>query len=197
MALASRQPSWQLGFADEVWWSRLHQPQLSTWCPSAQPLRLVEQAFATADPDPKALACYGLWLPDAEDLWLRFVDGRPISGVTIQFLAWCAERLAQAGTTALVLIWDQASWHRSKLVRCWIGVHNRQVKAAGEGVRIIRCELPSKAPWLNPIEAKWVHGKRRVLEPDRVLSAAELEERVYAAYGCHPEPHLTITEYVS
>jgi hypothetical protein len=23
-----------------------------------------------------------------------------------------------------------------------------------------------KSPWLNPIEPKWVHGKRKVVEPD-------------------------------
>jgi transposase len=196
MALATRQPTWQLGFADEVWWSRIARPALSSWSPTGQPLRLVEQTVPADDPHPKALACYGLWLPDAEDLWLRFVDRRPISGVTTQFLGWCADRLAQAGKTALFLIWDQASWHISKVVRQWIGMHNRQVKASGEGVRIIHFELPSKSPWLNPIEAKWLHGKRRVIEPDRVLSAHELEKRVYAAFTCQPEPHLTNAENV-
>ena len=52
------------------------------------------------------------------------------------------------------------------------------------GARIVVCPLPSKSPWLNPIEPKWVHGKRAVAEPDRLLSAAELEARVYAYYGC-------------
>lgn len=197
MELASRHPSWQLGFADEVWWSRIAQPTLSSWSPTGQPLRLIEQPVPADDPDPKALACYGLWLPEEDDLWLRFVDGRPVSGVTTQFLAWCADRLATAGKTALFLIWDRASWHLSKEVRRWIGVHNRKVKASGEGVRIIRFELPSKSPWLNPIEAKWVHGKRRVMEPERVLTAAEVEERVHAAFGSHPEPHLIMPEKVA
>lgn len=35
------------------------------------------------DPAPKALACYGLWLPGQAEMWLRFVDGRPISALTI------------------------------------------------------------------------------------------------------------------
>ena len=38
-------------------------------------------------------------------------------------------------------------------------------------------------PWLNPIEPKWVPGKRCVVEPARLLSARELENRVCAAYG--------------
>src|SRR5678815_4909910 len=82
-----------------------------------------------------------------------------------------------------LLIWDNASWHRSHAVRRWIRHHNQQVKQGGARVRIIVCHLPSKSPWLNPIEPKWVHGKRAVADPDRLLSAAELEARVYAYYG--------------
>jgi hypothetical protein len=56
------------------------------------------------------------------------------------------------------------------------------------------CRLPSKSPWLNPIEPKWVHGKRAIVEPDRLLSAQEVMERVYAYYGCVAESHLAISE---
>ena len=42
------------------------------------------------------------------------------------------------------------------------------------------CRLPSKSPWLNPIEPKWVHGKRAVSEPVRTLAGAELMQRIYA-----------------
>jgi hypothetical protein len=55
----------------------------------------------------------------------------------------------------------------------------------------VPCPLPIKSPWLNPIEPKWVHGKRKVVEPDRVLTARELAERVCAAFACPYEPHLT------
>src|SRR5437763_8112155 len=91
--LAQAHPAWLLGFEDEVWWSRLAQPTLYPWQDDEHPLRLVEQTVARDDPDPKALACYGLlarcW--DAasrrsEELWLRFVEGRPVSAVTIDFL---------------------------------------------------------------------------------------------------------------
>jgi hypothetical protein len=53
-------------------------------------VRLVEQGEPTDDPDPKALACYGvLWrqVGRAERVWGRFVDGRPLSAITEQFLA--------------------------------------------------------------------------------------------------------------
>ena len=45
-----------------------------------KPMRLVEQSLAKDDPDPKAISCYGLYLPELEETWLRFVDGRPVSG---------------------------------------------------------------------------------------------------------------------
>ncbi len=135
--LAKTHPDWTLGFGDEVWWSRVSQPRLSSWADDDQPLRVVEQTVRRRDPDPKALACYGLLVRhwDAagkrdEQLWLRFVDGRPVSGITTQFLAWCCERLTVQGKTALLLVWDNVSWHVSKTVRVWIGRHNRAVKEA-------------------------------------------------------------------
>jgi hypothetical protein len=199
IALARTHPEWALGFEDEVWWSRLAPPALHAWADPDRPLRLVAQAVAKDDPDPKALACYGLLVrwwdggpggPRHEEAWLRFVDGRPVSAVTTRFLAWCCERLAAAGKTALLLVWDNAAWHLSKEVRAWIGAHNRRVRATGRGVRLVPCPLPSKSPWLNPIEPKWIHTKRKVLEADRVLSAAELAARVCAALECPYEPHL-------
>jgi hypothetical protein len=206
--LAQRHADWLLGFEDEVWWSRLAFPALHSWAADDSPLRLVEQTVAKSPTDPaaarKAIACYGLlvrdYAPDAavpEAMWLRFVAGRPISAITTRFLAWCAERTAAHSKTALLLIWDNASWHISKEVRAWLRAHNRQVKASGQGVRILVCPLPTRSPWLNPIEPKWVHGKRAVVEPDRLLPIPELEERVCAYYRCAHFPHLTITEQVA
>jgi hypothetical protein len=180
--LAERHPDWALGFQDEVWWSRLARPAMHAWS-DAEPMRLHEVAPDTADPDPKALACYGLLRGDTGGMMLRFVEGRPVGQVTEDFLAWACERLAAEGKKALLLIWDNAAWHVSRRVRAWIRAHNRRAKAEG-GVRIIACYLPVKAPWLNAIEPKWVHGKRAIVEPDRKLMAAEVEERVCGYYGC-------------
>ena len=202
--LAARHPTWALGFQDEVWWSRLARPGLATWAEGDDRPRLVEQAVAKDDPDPKALACYGLLLradpadeQAADQMWLRFVDGRPVSAVTIDYLAWCCRKLHAAGKAALLLIWDNAPWHVSLQVRAWIRDHNRRVKQRGQGVRIIACYLPSKSPWLNAIEATWVHGKRRVVEADGLLTIDELADRVCDAYGCPHEPHLTIPDKVA
>jgi hypothetical protein len=114
--LAASHPTWVLGFQDEVWWSRLARPSLHAWVEEDDRMRLVEQAVAKDDPDPKALACYGLLLradPSEEQeatdqMWLRFVDGRPVSAVTIDYLDWCCRKLKADGKEALFLIWDNA-----------------------------------------------------------------------------------------
>jgi hypothetical protein len=178
-----------LGFQDETWWSRLAQPQLHTWAAQEQPQRLLELAKRRDDPERKALCCYGLYRPDTGGMLLRFVDGRPVSAVTVDYLEWVCGRLAGQGKKALLLVWDNASWHTSRQVRDWIKAHNRRVKGHG-GVRIVVCPLPSKAPWLNPIEPKWMHGKKAIVEPERVLTAHEVETRVCEYYGCHQEQHL-------
>ena len=170
-----------------MWWSRLAHPDLHAW--GEQPLRLVPRGAGADDPDPKALACYGLLRRDTGGMMLRFVDGRPVSHVTTAFLAWACARLAAEGKTALLLVWDNASWHVSKEVRTWVRTHNRRAGAAG-GVRIVVCQLPTRAPWLNPIEPKWVHGKRAVAEPDRKLAADEMKQRICDYYGCDLLPPL-------
>ncbi len=177
---------------------------MDAWQASDDPLRLVEQSWQKADPDAKALACYGvLWqrgpadAPIRDQMSLRFVDGRPVSGITTQFLEGCCRQLQTQGKTCWLLIWDNASWHASKLVRSWIREHNQQVKTSGKGVRILPLFLPKQSPWLNPIEPKWVHGKRAVVEPNGWLSAKQLAERICAYYHCPYEAHLSIPDKVS
>ena len=198
-ALAEQRPGWAVGYEDETWWSRTARPALHAWTDGAPP-RQVEQAAATGGPDPKALACYGLLARTGggapEEVWLRFVDGRPVSAVTTAFLEWCSARLAARGVATWVLVWDNAAWHASKEVRGWLGEHNRRAHREG-GVRLVPCFLPSKSPWLNPIEPKWVHGKRRVAEPARLLTATELEERVCAAFDCPTTDRLAIPNKVA
>jgi DDE superfamily endonuclease len=201
ITLAESRSDWAVAFEDEVWWSRVAVPGCAAWTPAEAPLRLVEAAVPKGEP--KALACYGLLVrgrpagadgaapPAPDDLWLRFVDGRPVSGITTQFLRWAADEAAARGLTTLLWIWDNASWHLSQEVRTAIRVHNQTAHRTG-GVKIVPCWLPIKSPWLNPIEPKWTHGKRRVVEPARLLTADELERRVYAALAATPTAHLTL-----
>jgi hypothetical protein len=102
---------WAIGFLDEVWWSRFALPQASAWQNNEDPVRFVEQRWQKADPDAKALACYGvLWqrgsadAPIRDQMSLRFVDGRPVSDITTQCLACCCTKLEAQGKRAWLLI---------------------------------------------------------------------------------------------
>jgi transposase len=187
--LAALHPNWVLGYQDETWWSRLALPALHAWAAEDEPLRLVERATPKGDTDPKALSCYGLLRADTGGMMLRFVTGRPVGQVTEDYLGWVCERLRAEGKKALLLVWDNAAWHVSKRVRAWIKAHNRKAKEHG-GVRIVACHLPVKAPWLNAIEPKWAHGKQAIVEPDRLLSATEVQDRVCSHYHCESRPPL-------
>lgn len=177
-----------LGYLDEVWWSRFQQPNLNAWT-DGKPLRLVHKQREKDDPEPKAISCYGLLRTDVDEILLRFVDGRPVSAVTIEYLQWVCQCLAANGKKVLALVWDNASWHNSQLVRNWLREHNKKVKLEG-GVRIIKCFLPVKSPWLNPIEPRWLHAKRAIVEPSRTLSAQELIARICKYYGVEHLDHL-------
>ncbi len=113
IALAQRM-GWAVGYLDEVWWSRVAQPAMSAWSEVKQPLRLVELQVSKDDPDPKALSCYGMLDASSGQIRLRFVDGRPVSQVTTDFLEWLCQQVAAQGQRTLVLIWDNASWHESQ-----------------------------------------------------------------------------------
>jgi hypothetical protein len=149
MSVAEGDPEWATGFEDECWWSRVALPTLSSWAEEGKPKRLVQQSVAKDDPDPKAISCYGLYVPEFDQTWLRFVDGRPVSSITTQFLGWCAEKLEAIGKNVLLLIRDNASWHTSREVRRWLGKHNWEVKKSGRGVRIVSCLLPKQSPCLT------------------------------------------------
>jgi transposase len=198
-AAAANPETWAVGFLDECWWSRVALPTLSSFSEEGKPLRLIQRSVAKDDHEPKAISCYGLYLPQIGDTWLRFVDGRPISSITIQFLEWCCQKLEEIGKKVVVLIWDNASWHVSREVRRWLGRHNREVKESGSeaGVRIVSCLLPKQSPWLNAIEPKWVHGKRKVVEPDGLLGAYELADRVCRVFGCPHYEHLSVPRKVA
>ncbi|GAC1449017.1 MAG: hypothetical protein NVSMB70_18310 [Chamaesiphon sp.] len=184
IALSEKNPDWILGFMDEVWWSRLRHPMMHSWAEADKPLHLVEQRAAKTETEPKAIACYGVYLRAHSQVLLRFVEQRPLSEITCQFLAWVTQQVSQMGKRVMPLIWDNATWHLSKQVQQWIKHHNRQVKQTGKRVRLIVCKLPVKSPWLNAIEPKWIHAKRAIVEPDRKLTAQELKTRVSDYFEC-------------
>ncbi len=73
----------------------------------------------------------------------------------------------------------------------------REVKNSGRGVRIVSCLLPKQSPWLNAIEPKWSHGKRKVVEPEGLLGAYELADRVCRVFEFPHYEHLSIPQEVA
>lgn len=96
----------------------------------------------------------------------------------------------------LVMFLDYASWHINKMVRTWVHAHNREVKKTGQGVRFLICTLSKKSPRLSPIEPMWILAKRKVIEPDRKLSANELVGRVCAVFDQPVLPFIVHTKDV-
>jgi hypothetical protein len=81
MAVAEASPEWAIGFEDECWWSRIALPTLSSWADQGKPVRFVQQSVAKDDPEPKAISCYGLYVPQLDERWLRFVEERPVNSI--------------------------------------------------------------------------------------------------------------------
>ncbi|MEO8358260.1 MAG: IS630 family transposase, partial [Chloroflexota bacterium] len=65
-----------------------------------------------------------------------------------------------------------------------------------QGIRLLSFLLPKKSPWLNPIEPMWIHAKRKVVEPDKKLTAVELVRRVSAVFKQPILLYLTLSENV-
>jgi len=166
-----------LWWQDECWFSRFAQPHAHDW----GGIDLLERAVP-AHTRVKALACYGAIRHGTDPMELAFCPGQPNSEFTLAFLSRVLAATEQAGKRVAIVIWDHASWHKSKRVKQWVRAHNRKVKQAG-GVRLIVWGLPKKSPWLNPIEPRWLHGKRAVLEPGATdLTPEVLTHRLCAYY---------------
>lgn len=133
----------------------------------------------------KALACFGALRQDTQDVLLYLSDGQPTSLQMWLFIIGLLAQARQEGKSVLVMIWDNASWHKSRDLRAWMRAYNRAAKAAGQP-RLLTHLLPVKSPWLNPIEPHWVHAKRAVCEPDGALSPTELRRRLCAYFGTQP-----------
>lgn len=163
---------------DECWFSRFAQPTLGAWTTGGKRRRRLNQkARQKDDPEAKAVACYGALVADTRQVLLRFSAGQPNSRHTLAFLEYLLGAAQEKGRKVLVVIWDNASWHKSQLICAWVKEHNRRVKANG-GVRLLLYRLPTYSPWLNPQEPQWAHCKQKVVAPAATLTVRELKTRV-------------------
>lgn len=181
---ARQQEDWLLVDQDECWFSRFAQPTTKAWYERDAPVYLMQREPTRGEQE-KALACFGAVRQDTEAMLLSFSDGQPNSLQTWRFVMGLLALARQENKRVLVVIWDNASWHKSKDIRHWIRAYNRAAKASGEP-RLIVHRLPTQSPWLNPIEPRWLHAKRAVCEPDGDLTPDELRRRLCEHFDTTP-----------
>ena len=106
-----------------------------------------QQVRVPTPPGNDSICLYGvLELNSGDSFYAFFEKGR--SDFTIAYLEQLLEHYPQR---PILLIWDQASFHTSRMVEDWLDAHPR----------ITVMLLPSRAPQLNPIEQVWKHLKDR------------------------------------
>lgn len=174
LAWAKRDPSILVVFQDESWFSGTPKAV------GQYGQRGVPRTAAVAKPAHK---CKGAWVLYAA---LEVVTGRvqrfyaPRCNQTYvrqQLEALLAQAQA-AGKRVLVVIWDNASWHTAQALRRWYYRYNQTAKRTGQ-VRLLLVPLPSRSPWLNPLEPvfgqakRHIVGRRAVPEPHRLKRKTE------------------------
>ena len=95
------------------------------------------------------------------------------------------------------MIWDNASWHIGREVQSLdrkAQPSAREKRWWGEARRLSGAHEGSVA---QSHRARVVHGKRKVVEPNGMLAAYELAERVCAAFGCARWGHPSVTKNVA
>jgi len=93
-----------------------------------------------------------------------------------------------AGKRVLVVIWDNASWHTAKALRRWYYRYNQQAKREGL-IRLLLVALPSRSPWLNPLEPVFGQAKRHVVGGRAVPQPSQLKHKT-ERYFKHREKRL-------
>lgn len=186
-AKAAEQSDWLLFDQDECWFSRFAQPNAFAWAEPGQALHLVQRTPAPQEPA-KALACFGAVRQDTQETVLYFAAGQPNSEMMWLFIMALLALARQEMKKVVVLLWDNATWHKSVRLQQWIHTYNQAAKRAGEP-RLLTWLLPQQSPWLNPIEPRWLHAKRAVCEPDGELSATELKRRLGVHFETEPFWH--------
>jgi transposase len=174
LAWAKRDPSILVMFQDESWFSGT---------PKAVGQYGQRGAPRTAAVEKPAHKCKGAWVLYAALEVLtgqvqRFYAPRCNQTYVRQQLEALLAQAQAAGKRVLVVIWDNASWHTAQALRRWYYRYNQTAKRIGQ-VRLLLVPLPSRSPWLNPLEPVFGQAKRRIVgrravpEPHRLKRKTE------------------------
>jgi hypothetical protein len=126
-------------------------------------------------------ALYAALDDETQEAILQWAAGQPNSEVTVTFLDTLMDHWTQKGKRFIVLFWDKASWHTSQRTQQWIRDYNRQAKQQGL-TRLIVCSLPTRSPWLMPLEAIFGHIKHQILGDRDFETISELQAAAVSAF---------------
>jgi len=101
--------------------------------------------------DVETTALYAALDDETQEAFLRWADGQPNSSETVRFLGALMAHWTKQGKRFIVLFWDRAPWHKSRQTREWVRAYNQRAKRDGL-TRLILCFLPTRSPWLTPLE---------------------------------------------
>lgn len=155
--MARAAPDGAAVWLDQSWFVRWPY-RFWAWASKDEPLRVAKRWNEEVD----TTALYAALDDENQEAFLRWAEGQPNSEVTIQFLEALMAYWTKKGKRFIVLFWDKASWHTSKKTQTWIRSYNRRAKREGL-TRLIVCHLPTRSPWLMPLEPIFGWVKRQIL----------------------------------
>jgi len=175
LAMARAAPDGAAIWLDESWFVRWPY-RFRAWAHQDEPLRVIKRWNEEVD----TTALFATLDDETQEAFLRWAEGQPNSEEMVRFLEALVAHWTQKGKRFIVLFWDKASWHTSGRTQRWIRAYNRRAKEKGL-TRLIVCTLPTRSPWLMPLESIFGWTKHQVLG-DRIFETiTELQEAV----ECH------------
>jgi transposase len=169
LALARASPDGAAIWLDQSWFVRWPY-QFRAWVHKDNPLQVAQRWNEEVD----TTALYAAVDDETQEAFLRWADGQPNSEETVRFLEVLMDHCTKKGKRFIVLFWDKASWHTSKRTRTWIRAYNQRAKQAGL-TRLIVCLLPTRSPWLMPLEPIFGYVKHQILGGRLFQTVAELQ----------------------
>jgi transposase len=172
LALARAAADGTAFWLDQSWFSRWPY-RFRAWAAKDAPLRVAQRWSEKVD----TTALYAALDDESQEAFLRWAIGQPDSEETVQFLEALLAHCTGKGLRFIVLIWDKASWHTSKRTRGWIRAYNRRAKEEAR-TRLIVCQLPTRSPWLMPLEPIFGWTKHQVLGGRLFQTVAQVQAAV-------------------
>jgi transposase len=172
LAMARTAPDGAAVWLDQSWFVRWPY-RFRNWVHKDDLLRVAKRWNEEVD----TTALYAALDDETQEAFLRWAEGQPNSEVTVQFLEALMAYWTKKGKRFIVLFWDKASWHTSKRTQNWIRAYNRRAKRKGL-TRLIVCQLPTRSPWLMPLEPIFGWTKHQVLGDRLFETVDELQAAV-------------------